>query len=177
MFTLSGKEDSPGERFMVRASYLHPAVDSRMTETFRFDLHDYFGSLVIETEAIQSAKLVVDELKKIHDDLSKLDGHLASLNKIAGATGLDLSVTTVRNLAGHFAGGPTPPKMNPAFQKAAVFVEILGVDWRTASHLEDYFRRRKNDNLEPPLSIPKEVFDRLPEFFDMQTWKRGFEER
>jgi hypothetical protein len=66
--------------------------------------------------------------------------------------------------------------MNPSFQEAAVFMEVLGVEWRTASHLEDYFRLRRGDSLEPPLSIPKEVFDRLPEFFDMERWKRGLKE-
>jgi hypothetical protein len=28
--------------------------------------------------------------------------------------------------------------MNPSFQEAAVFIEVLGVDWKIASHLEDY---------------------------------------
>jgi hypothetical protein len=177
MFTLSGKEDAPGERFTVLATYLHPATATNVTETFPFDLHDYWGTQVIESDAIQSATLVTGELKKIHDDLSKVADHLKSLNSIAGATGLDLSVTAIRNLAGNLAGGPTPPKMNPSFQEAAVFMEVLGVDWRTAAHLEDYFRLRKGDNLERPFSIPKDVFDRLPESFDMQAWKRGFEER
>lgn len=176
MLTLSGKDDSPDERFTVKASYLHPVVGARMTETFPFDLHDYFGSQVIESEPMQGAKLMADELTKIHDDLSKLGEHLRSLNTIAGATGLDLSVTAIRNLAGTLAGGPSPPKMNPSFQEAAVFMEVLCVDWRAASHLEDYFRHRKGDNLAPPLSIPKDVFDRLPEFFDMAAWKRGFDE-
>lgn len=177
MVAMVGRDGASAVRFTILASYLHPSVGTRLTETFRFDLNDYFGSSVVESDAMESAKLVADELKKIHDDLSKAVAHLESLTSISGATGLDLSVTAMRNLAANFAGGPTPPKLNPAFQKAAVFMEVLGVDWRTASHLEDYFRRRKNDNLEPPLSIPKEVFDRLPEFFDMQAWKRGFEER
>lgn len=176
MFTLAGKADAPGERFTISATYLHPATATYVTETFSFDLHDYWGTQVIESDAIQSAKLVVDELKRIHDDLSKVADHLKSLNSIAGATGLDLSVTAIRNLAGNLAGGPTPPKMNPSFRGAAVFMEVLGVDWRIGSHLEDYFRHRKGDNLEPPLSIPKEVFDRLPEFFDMAAWKRGLQQ-
>lgn len=176
MFTLSGKEDAPGERFTISATYLHPATATHVTETFPFDLNDYWGTQVIESDAIQSATLVADELKKIHADLSKVVDHLKSLNTISGATGLDLSVTAIRNLASNLAGGPTPPKMNPSFQEAAVFMEVLGVEWRTASHLEDYFRLRRGDSLEPPLSIPKEVFDRLPEFFDMERWKRGLKE-
>lgn len=175
MVAMVGREGDSAVRFTIHASYLHPSVGSRLTETFHFDLNDYFGSSVVESDAMESATLVADELKKIHDDLSKVVGHLESLTSISGATGLDLSVTALRNLAANFAGGPTPPRLNPAFQKAAVFMEILGVDWKVGLLLEDYFRHRPTDDVEPPISIPGDVLNRLPEFFDMAAWKRRFE--
>ncbi len=177
MVAMVGRDGVSAVRFTIHASYLHPSVDARLTETFRFDLNDYFGSSVVESDAMESAKLVADELKKIHDDLSKAVAHLESLTSISGATGLDLSVTAIRNLAANFAGGPAPPKMNPAFQKAPVFMEILGVDWKTGLLLEDLFRHRPTDDIEPPLAIPRDILDRLPEFFDMSAWKRDSEAR
>jgi hypothetical protein len=145
-----------------------------VTEIFHFDLYDYMGTAVIEPETVQAAELVSKELKDVAEGLKSLNRHMESLKSIAGASGLDLSVTTLRNLRQISTGGPVPVKMNPTGQPAELFSEILGVDWKTGSRLEQCFRYRPTADLQ---SVPGDVVERLPEFFDMEAWRRDSKSR
>jgi len=68
------------------------------------------------------------------------------LGAIAGATGLDLSVTALKNLSNIAQKNERIEKIDPYGKSLRVFKEVLGVNHRMASRLRTFFRRAAEDH-------------------------------
>lgn len=131
--------------FSVTVSYLHPKANQRLTDTFEIDLESFERTSIVRSDLYHHGKTVGEGLKKIGEELRKLNSNLDALTAIAGPTGLDLSATTIRNLASLGDGEVKLERYNAADTSYRAFEEILGIDRDLAMRLERYFRFRSKD--------------------------------
>jgi hypothetical protein len=102
-------------------------------------------------------------------EVKKLRASIESLEAIAGATGLDISVTTLKNLSHIARGEDRIEKMNPQGQNFRVFMEVLGVDYATALRLSTYFRRiEEGTTLQQVDGITPEIIERIKLHFEVE---------
>jgi hypothetical protein len=75
----------------------------------------------------------------VRSELHNLSETVHEVSAVAGATGLHLSVTTIRELAALLERGAPIRMIPPRGCSSAVFVEILGVDDDLADRLSQHF--------------------------------------
>ena len=90
-------------------------------------------------------------------------------SSIAGATGLDLSISSLRNLKHVVAGNEQLERLNPTGLDENVFMEVLGVDFETANRLRGFFYQRNEVNgLDEVEGITKDMIAKVKEHFIVQ---------
>ena len=158
--------DDSLSRFDLTVSYDHPESNQRVSEVFHIDLMDFWGSYTGESEIYELGTEIKEAAKKLTDEVSKLSAHISRLTPLAGATGLDLSVSTLRNLR-HIAAGNEPlEKLNPNNLSHVAFMEVLGVDFETAYRLSDFFYHgNENNGLEEIEGLTAEIIERIKKHF------------
>jgi len=136
------KPNSPSPPdFDVTVSYIHPHQGTRVSDTFHIDLNDYDEATVVEPELYEHGQTIKRSVGELVTEVQKLRTGIEALGAIAGATGLDISVTTLRNISHIALGEERIEKISPYGQNFQVFKEILGVDQAIALRLRSYFRR------------------------------------
>jgi schlafen family protein len=130
---LSGTSGSPLE-FSVKVSYFHPELNGRTTDEWPVNFEAYRESMHLRSEMEAEVKEAIDGLKKLTETVEKLRQTFEPLKTIAGATGLDLSVPTLRNI-NRLRDGLDPEPIDPVGQYPSVFREVLGVDHDMARQL------------------------------------------
>jgi hypothetical protein len=129
---LSGK-NGPLE-FSVRVSYFHTELNARISEEWPVNFRAYQDSMHQRSEMQADAKEAIEGLKKLTETVEKLRKTLEPLRTIAGATGLDLSAPTLRNI-NRLKDGLDPEPIDPEGHDPSVFREVLGVDHDMALQL------------------------------------------
>ena len=99
-------------------------------------------------------------IKELTAEVRKEVQSLDRLTSLAGATGLDLSSTTLKNLRHVLVVGSEMEKIDPRGLDYRVFREVLGIDFHLATRLEGFFRR---DDEETDLKEIEGVTDELLE--------------
>jgi hypothetical protein len=156
-------------QFDVAVTYKHPELNDLITEKFYFDLLDYFNTLEIDSELHQHGKKIKDSIDKLSATVRDLNRNVEKLTTVAGATGLNLSVSTVRNLFHILSEENTLEKINPFGLSYRVFLEVLGVNVNTALQLQYFFRRRVDGKkLEDVQGMTPELIDRLNTYFQIE---------
>jgi hypothetical protein len=135
------KPNSPSPPdFDVTISYIHPQRGARISDTFHIDLNDYDEATVVEPELYEHGQTIKKAVGELVTEVQKLRAGIEVLSAIAGATGLDLSITTLKNLS-HIQKNERIEKVDPYGKSISVFKEVLGVNHRMASRLRTFFRR------------------------------------
>lgn len=165
-------ESSPNpSEFDITVSYKHPGVDQRVSDTFHIDLMDYRNTSVINSEIFEHGKKVKESIEKLTTAVNGLNNNIERLTAISGATGLNLSVPTLKNLQYLATGESQIEKINPEGCNYRVFMEVLGIDSGTALHLRDFFRRRdENKRLEDVRGATDEVIEKLRKYFHVERY-------
>lgn len=133
-----GEHSSVPRQFSVRISYFHPEMGNSISDEWEIDLDAYIGSMRIRSEAEEQMSDAIKGLTKLTEQVQQLKQALEPIHKIIGPSGLQLSVSTVRNLRRALNGGGLEllDSMNCA---PDVFTEVLGVDWDMALALSNVF--------------------------------------
>jgi hypothetical protein len=126
-------------QFAVTVNYTHPAVGHRTGDVFQINLMDYWGASFLDSEISDQGKEIKEALTKLTAQVEKLNSNVERITTIAGTTGIDLSVTSLRNLRHVLSGDTNLEKLNPSGLAYTVFAEVLGVDYEIASRLEQFF--------------------------------------
>src|ERR1043165_2310570 len=130
------KDGAP--KFDVDVSYFNRRAGQRVSETFHIDMTDYFNSAIVESDVHSQGEKIKESIEKLVHEVSARNKTLGLVANIAGSTGLDLSVTTIRNLK-HLLAGEIAVERIPA---TAVgwqgFMEVLGVNRTMALRLEHF---------------------------------------
>jgi hypothetical protein len=148
--------------FDVEVTYFDPRLDRQTSNVFHLDAMNYLNTPVIHTDAHELADKLKDYFGTLTREVSGLKSVLEQIATVAAPTGLQLSSTTLRNLA-HLRDGNEPSeKIDPTTCSPHAFREVLGVSMRTSLSLHHHFRYRhhnprKLEELEwlDPADIPR----------------------
>lgn len=156
--------------FDVTVSYIHPQLGSRVSDIFHIDLNDYDEATVVEPELYEHGQTIKKAVGELVTEVQKLRTGIEALGAIAGATGLDISVTTLKNISHIARGEERLEKINPYGQNFRVFKEVLGVDHTMAFRLRTYFRRaEEGQTLEQIEGITPEIIERIKLHFAVES--------
>jgi hypothetical protein len=132
------KKNSIPSDFDVTARYFHPEIGQRISDEFHIDLLDYMHTSVPRSEIYEHGKKVEDAIKDLTREISRLNESLNTISKIAGPTGLDISVTTARNLSHVLSRDRLLEKIDPLRCDHLMFQEVLNVGDDLAFRLESH---------------------------------------
>ncbi|SRR6266498_3928950 len=157
------KPNSPSPPdFDVTIGYIHPQRGARISDTFHIDLNDYDEATVVEPELYEHGQIIKKAVGELVTEVQKLRTGIEALGAIAGATGLDISVTTLKNISHIARGEERLEKINPYGQNFQVFMEVLGVEHAMALRLRTYFRRtEEGKTLEQIDGITPEIIEQI----------------
>lgn len=168
---LAAESDVPSS-FTISVSYLHPEADERVTEIFDIDFEDYRNTLVTQSEIQQHGKQLKESIDKLTSEVKELNKHVKNLSSVTSDTGLDLSITTIRNLKHLVAGSDQIEKINPAGCNYRVFMEVLGVDSSMALRLRSLFWRGNHANgLGEIQGMTEELMEKIKKHFSLKEEK------
>lgn len=129
-------------QFDISATYFHPLISQKITETFHIDLKGYLGTISYKEESYFRAEKIESVLKELTGEVKKLNENLSNLSLIANPTGLNISHTALRNLRNVELEKPFE-KIPIPFRKYTVFQEVLGIDYKLALNIRTFFSSRK----------------------------------
>lgn len=159
-------EDIPAQ-FDLEISYLHPQINQRISDVFHIDLLDYMYTSEIKSdlqEHTETLKKAINDLKR---ELDKLNKNLASFPAITNATGLDLSMTTLRNLR-NLLQNHQFEKLDPSYCTRDVFQEILGIDYQLSHQIWHYFRwPKEGQKLEDIQGMDEKLIEEFYRYFSV----------
>ncbi len=148
---------------------MHPQTGARISDTFHIDLSDYDDATVVEPELYEHAQTIKKAVGELVSEVQKLRVGIEVLGTLAGATGLDLSVTTLKNISNIARGDERIEKIDPYGKSLRVFKEVLGVNHAMALRLRTHFRRaeegQKIDEIE---GITPELIERIKHYFAIE---------
>lgn len=152
--------------FNVTAEYFNPEIKKSISDPpFHINLREFLytsnpkPTMYWQDEKIEKAlKELTRETKRVGDTLNKL-------STLGGATGLDLSITTLRNIQKILNQQDDLEKISPYYD-GRVFEEVLGIDIDLAYRISDFFRYQNSEKSIMDIEgITEEIVERLKRHF------------
>lgn len=159
------KESEIPSSFEIEVSYLHPDISQRITDTFYVDLMDYMDTYVVESEIVDLSKKVQEGFKELKNEINKTNNHLSILSSISGATGLDLSIPTLKNIGHILKDDGKIERIDPNGLRADAFKELLGVNDNLAYELQCHFMSIGRVRLEEIEGMTEELIQEFKKHF------------
>jgi hypothetical protein len=160
------KENESSIEFDVSVSYFHPEISQNITDIFHIDLNDYLYTDISESELNQHGKKIEESIGKLTSELKKLNDHIAQISSIAAPTGLDISISTLRNIKHIISGKDTFTKIDPQCADYQVFKEVLEIDIHLAMHIQMHFSQEKTfEDLSHLDGMTEEILDQFKQYF------------
>jgi hypothetical protein len=152
--------------FVVEVNYFHPGIGQRITDYFPIDLMDYKHSAVVDSEIYEHGIKLKEGLEKLTSEVNKLNSNIRQVLPIAGSTGLDISVSTLRNLKHLMAQDGQIEQLDPTRCDEGVFREVLNIDDELAYRIRNfYWYQNQGGNLEEIEGITDEVIEKIKIYF------------
>lgn len=126
--------------FDVEVSYFHSEARRNVNDIFHIDFMDYMQSTMMKSDIQEQGEYIQGAIGSLTGEIQNLNRRLEMLPSIIGATGLDLSVTTLKNLKHILDKDNQIEKIDPYRSDLKVFQEVLGIDMDLAYKLEHFFR-------------------------------------
>jgi len=163
------QEDSNLRKIDATVTYLHPQTNKYISDIFHIDLEDFRDGITPRSETRELKDFLKEGLSKLTDEIKKLNRSIEPLVTIAGDSGLDLSITTLRNLRNIHLGDGNLEKINPNYCNYKLFQEVLNIDDELAYNLELYFMHfRESKRLEDVEGITPEIIDEVKKCFKVE---------
>lgn len=160
------KENESSVEFDVSVSYFHPEINQNITDIFHIDLNDYLFTYIGESELYQHGKNIKESIGDLTSELKKLNEHLAQISNIAAPTGLDISITTLRNLKQIMSGKESFIRIDPLCSDYQVFMEVLQIDFDLAMQMKMHFAQEKKvDSLSLLKGMTEDILIRFNKYF------------
>jgi hypothetical protein len=152
--------------FEIEVSYFHSGIGQRVTDKFPIDLMDYKDSAVIESEIYEHGNKMRAVLEKLTSEVGKLNNNITRLTPISGSTGLDLSISTLRNLKHVISQEDIIEQIDPMDCSEGGFKEILKIDDDLAYKIRHfYLYPNKGNSLKDIEGMTDEVIEKIKIFF------------
>jgi hypothetical protein len=133
------KKSSIPESFDIKVSYLHGRDDVRVVEDYHIDLRDFEGTHEKPSEIQTLGADLTKAIRELQNTLREVSQAAQSLTTVAAGTGLQLSVTTLRNLLQTERSEARLEKLDPRNCDWRAFQEVLGISPDMAYRLDEYF--------------------------------------
>lgn len=155
----------PG-KFDITVEYTHRELNQRINEVFHIDVFDFHNSAVPRSELYDTGERIRDELRKVTGQVEKLTRSLEQLIPLGDATGLSLSIPTLRNIGHLLRHEDELEKIDPEGCDYSVFLEVLGIDTQMALRLRNFFLSRNPEiTLESMEGMTPELIERIKKHF------------
>lgn len=151
----------------VTVSYEHPVLQRRLEEIFPINFRDYLGTWPPQSDVREASKEIGELVKKLTEELRKLNTVAEHLSSVAGVTGLELSIRTIRNLKHVLGKTPELEKFSPLGQEdPSFFVEILGIDYDLARRISRHFWNTESiEGLSALAGMTPDIMDKVRRLF------------
>ena len=153
--------------FAIKVTYnrLNDPI-TEYSDEFPIDIRDYYYTS-------SKTSLMEDEIKGIRESLDKLTSELStkmaslsSLENISGPTGLDISVSSLRNIK-HLLNKEPFERIDAQYVSHRVFMEVLGLDIETAYKIERWIRVGMESDPNQKYSLSPELISELKKYFKL----------
>jgi hypothetical protein len=152
--------------FDITVHYFHPEIGQRISDVFHLDFRDYFNSSVVESDIYEHGRIIKDVFEKLVSEVKKLNSHMDLISSISGATGLNLSASTLRNLRHLLVNDDQFEKIDPSYFSYRAFKEVLTVDDTMALQLDHFFRHREpGKRLTDVEGMTEELAEKIHRYF------------
>jgi len=152
--------------FEVTATYFHPQIGQNYADVFHIDFNDYLHTEISESEIFQHGKKLEESIKSLSGELKSIDKHLENISNIAGPTGLDFSITALKDIKSILSGESSFVKIDPVLCDHTVFKEVLEIDSKLAFNIEQHFWNNKSfEGIENIEGLSKEILERINKYF------------
>lgn len=151
--------------FTIDASYFNPEAGKRITDTFYLDIENLINTTINYSESHYLRSDIKDGFGKIVSELQKINSNLETTKQIAGPTGLNLSATSIRNLARSFGNEPSLEPYSLQSCSRNQLEEILGIDKKTAHSLYKFLRYNQGGEIEDVDGIDDEILNKFKKYF------------
>ena len=167
--TLFAATDERFRRIDGSVTYLHPQVNTAVTDEFHIDIEGHRGGTTIKSDVQDLKETIKEHVKNLVDEIKKLNQRLDSASASAGPTGLNLSITTLRNLKRVFDGEDGFEKIPAKWCSYLVFCEVLHIDYELASELETHFSHGVPEKLEDLKGVSPELIEAIQNNFYLEN--------
>ena len=98
--------------------------------------------------------------------MKSINKHLENISTISGPTGLDFSITSLKDIKSILSGKSSLVKIDPTYCDHNVFREVLEIDNNLAFKIEQHFWQNKStDGIENIEGFSQEILGRFNEYF------------
>lgn len=164
---VEGKAGRPSS-LVVEVTYLHPRLGAELRDEFVIDFMDYLHSSGITPDVVRAAERVERVLKELQRDTRMAVEHLRQMAGGTSATGVTLSVPTLRSLRAIAQGEQELDKICADHASYGTFKEVLQLDHSTAHRLYRHFnfgQREDGQSIEEVEGVTPEVLESLRRHF------------
>lgn len=160
------KESKVSKTFSVTVYYLNPLTQQRVRDTFHLDISNYNQTSIIQSELYHHGKTIEDAIKRLVSAIEGLSKHVERLGSLVNPTGLNISVTSLRQIQKVLSDGDMCEDIDPAKCSGQEFMEILHILPKEAFALEYYFDQKFSGDIPESIEgVSKETFDKLKQVF------------
>ena len=157
--------------FEVTATYFHPQIGRYYSDVFYIDFNDYLHTEISESEIFQHGKKLEESIMSLTGELKSINKHLEAISNIAGPTGLDFSITSLKDIKSILSGESSFVKIDPVSCDHTVFREVLEIDYNLAFKIEQHFWQHKSfEGIENIEGFSQEILDRFWSHFWNDFW-------
>jgi hypothetical protein len=162
---LKEKDTGDDPKFDIEVTYNHGETGQKLTETFHFEPADWRGTLIKQSDVEKQGHELCNHIRDLTRAVEKLSQQVDSLTPLASATGLQLSVATLKNLRLLLAGKSDIEKILAKDCKREVFQEVLGADISLAHRLQHHFGYGDGKKLEEVEGMTAELVATFRQYF------------
>ncbi len=160
--------------FEVTVKYFHPSVGQNITDIFYIDFNDYKLTIQEDSELHKHGERIEGSLNSLVNATKKLTEHIEKLSYISSPSGLDLSITTLRNLKHLADKDELFEKIDPSYCPETIFREALGIDRDLAYRLQyHFFENRSFEGIDIIEGISEDVIENFKKIFIINTAKKA----
>ena len=151
----------------ISVRYFHSQINQYIQDEFHLDIEGYRDNAVTKSDVQELSDVVKELLKGVIREITSLSHRMENIASIAGASGLNLSITTLRNLK-HIASESEHyfQKLNPQNCDCRVFMEVLEINFDLADRIEMHFTNSESsEGLEDIAGVTPELIQKIKEYF------------
>lgn len=147
------------------ASYTHGVSGTKIIDDFHIDLEPHRFNATLKTDVEQLSEIIKARLTELTSNVGRIEEQLSVLKRLTGRTGLDFSVSTLRNIKSLLDSDAELEKIRADDCDYKMFMEVLHIDFQLAHRLEHFFSHAVPNSLDEIAGLTPEIRDSLDKYF------------